>query len=111
MSTNIVAGERADPAFNPRYTTLHLSQYELTRFLGSAMPMRPPGLWSETLLNLALKGASSQAGPSAVPKLPESDLQTRRMHESYTELVIPFASSPQVLEKYINATGGIRTGK
>ncbi|KAH6911882.1 Thioesterase/thiol ester dehydrase-isomerase [Coprinopsis sp. MPI-PUGE-AT-0042] len=78
---------------------------------GSAMPMRPPGLWSETLLNSALKNASAE-GPLAVPlEHPESDLQSRRMHESYTELVIPFASSPHVLEKYINATGGIRTGK
>ncbi|KAF8154027.1 Thioesterase/thiol ester dehydrase-isomerase [Crassisporium funariophilum] len=33
------------------------------------------------------------------------------MHESYSELVLPFGSSPQLLEQYVNASGGIRTGK
>jgi hypothetical protein len=82
-----------------------------TRYPCSAMPMRPPGLWSETLLNSALKSANSEASIHTSPEQPESDMKPRKMHESYTELVIPFASSPHVLEKYINATGGIRTGK
>jgi hypothetical protein len=33
------------------------------------------------------------------------------MHESYSELVLPFGSSQKVKEEYINATGGIRIGK
>ena len=33
------------------------------------------------------------------------------MTDSYTELVLPFGSSPELLEKYTNASGGIRTGK
>ncbi|PCH43033.1 Thioesterase/thiol ester dehydrase-isomerase [Wolfiporia cocos MD-104 SS10] len=32
------------------------------------------------------------------------------MHDSYCELVLPFASSPELLEQYTNASGGIRTG-
>ena len=32
------------------------------------------------------------------------------MHESYCELLLPFASSPELLEQYTNASGGIRTG-
>ena len=32
------------------------------------------------------------------------------MQDSYCEILLPFASSPEVLEKYTNASGGIRTG-
>ncbi|KAI0751650.1 Thioesterase/thiol ester dehydrase-isomerase [Daedaleopsis nitida] len=32
------------------------------------------------------------------------------MHESYCEMALPFASSPELLESYTNAAGGIRTG-
>lgn len=35
----------------------------------------------------------------------------RNMHDSYCELVLPFKSSPEFLEQYTNASGGIRTGK
>ena len=34
----------------------------------------------------------------------------RRMHDSYCEIRLPFASSPVLLENYTNASGGIRTG-
>ncbi|KZS86712.1 Thioesterase/thiol ester dehydrase-isomerase [Sistotremastrum niveocremeum HHB9708] len=33
------------------------------------------------------------------------------MHESYSQIILPFHSSPELLEKYVNASGGIRTGK
>ncbi|KAJ7353549.1 Thioesterase/thiol ester dehydrase-isomerase [Mycena albidolilacea] len=33
------------------------------------------------------------------------------MHDSYCELVLPFGSSPKLLEQYTNVHGGIRTGK
>ncbi|THU93839.1 Thioesterase/thiol ester dehydrase-isomerase [Dendrothele bispora CBS 962.96] len=33
------------------------------------------------------------------------------MHDSYTEFILPFGSSPNILEEYTNASGGIRTGK
>ncbi|KAJ3753102.1 Thioesterase/thiol ester dehydrase-isomerase [Lentinula raphanica] len=33
------------------------------------------------------------------------------MHDSYTELILPFSSDPNLLEEYVNASGGIRTGK
>ena len=33
------------------------------------------------------------------------------MYDSYTQLVLPFASSPDLLEEYVNAWGGIRLGK
>jgi acyl-coenzyme A thioesterase 9 len=33
------------------------------------------------------------------------------MNDSYCEILLPFASSPQLLEQYTNALGGIRTGK
>lgn len=33
------------------------------------------------------------------------------MHDSYSQFVLPFSSSPELLEEYVNAWGGIRTGK
>ena len=33
------------------------------------------------------------------------------MHDSYTQIDLPFASQPELLEQYVNAWGGIRTGK
>lgn len=35
----------------------------------------------------------------------------RHMHDSYCEVILPFKSSPEFLEQYTNASGGIRTGK
>ncbi|KAF9784706.1 Thioesterase/thiol ester dehydrase-isomerase [Thelephora terrestris] len=35
----------------------------------------------------------------------------RNMHDSYCEVTLPFKSSPEFLEQYTNASGGIRTGK
>ena len=36
---------------------------------------------------------------------------SRHMHDSYTQIDLPFASTPELLEQYVNAWGGIRTGK
>ncbi|KAF8525581.1 Thioesterase/thiol ester dehydrase-isomerase [Hysterangium stoloniferum] len=33
------------------------------------------------------------------------------MHDSYSEMVLPFGSKPELLEQYINASGSIRVGK
>ena len=38
-------------------------------------------------------------------------LTPRKMNDSYSELILPFGSDPQLLEQYTNASGGIRTGK
>ena len=35
---------------------------------------------------------------------------SRHMHDSYCEIRLPFASSPELLDNYTNASGGIRTG-
>jgi acyl-coenzyme A thioesterase 9 len=32
------------------------------------------------------------------------------MHDTYAEILLPFASSPELLERYTNAWGGLRTG-
>ena len=73
----------------------------------SIIPLRTPGLWSETLLNAAREHAKDAEAkqPSHDPLIP------RNMHDSYAELVLPFGSSSVLLEEYTNATGGIRTGK
>ncbi|KAG6866139.1 hypothetical protein C0991_008092 [Blastosporella zonata] len=41
----------------------------------------------------------------------QSPLVPRNMYDSYTELILPFGSSAQRKEEYINASGGIRMGK
>ncbi|KAI6146038.1 thioesterase thiol ester dehydrase-isomerase [Pisolithus tinctorius] len=32
------------------------------------------------------------------------------MHDTYSQIVLPFASSPELFEQYTNASGGLRTG-
>lgn len=66
-------------------------------------------LWSEAILaSLAPNSEShdtSTPGPPAYPLLP------RHGYDSYSELILPFASNKELLEQYTNASGGIRTGK
>lgn len=77
----------------------------------SVMPMRTPILWSEALVKqTALESAPSDSG-STPPAFSEDSLTPRNMHDSYSELVLPFGSSSEILEQYTNASGGIRTGK
>lgn len=71
------------------------------------MPMRANLPWSQTLLN------SSRAPVTQHAPLPnESPEETERfMHDSYSQIELPFASSLELLEQYVNAWGGIRIGK
>uniref|UniRef100_A0A0W0FHL1 HotDog ACOT-type domain-containing protein n=1 Tax=Moniliophthora roreri TaxID=221103 RepID=A0A0W0FHL1_MONRR len=77
----------------------------------SMVPIRTPIMWSEVLLT------SESKAPSEDTKIPKTsaetapDLSPRNMHDSYTEFILPFGSSAQLLENYTNASGGIRTGK
>ncbi|KAG5638406.1 hypothetical protein H0H81_000183 [Sphagnurus paluster] len=74
------------------------------------MPMRTPILWSEALLNAARKApGKSEASELAAPQ--PDPLVPRHMYDSYSELILPFGSSSQLMEEYINASGGIRMGK
>ncbi|KAF7297175.1 hypothetical protein MIND_00950600 [Mycena indigotica] len=82
---------RADPAFN------------------TVIPMRVPEIWANTILHqhqLAPKSTASQLTVNSDPK----SRTERSMHDSYCELVLPFGSSPKLLEQYTNVHGGIRTG-
>lgn len=76
------------------------------------MPMRSKRPWSETLLNSLQDGVSSTT-PSSESQPPQSpaELPARHMHDSYSQIDLPFVSSPPLLEQYVNAWGGIRTGK
>ncbi|GAB1524653.1 hypothetical protein RhiTH_007807 [Rhizoctonia solani] len=40
----------------------------------------------------------------------ETPLQPRHMHDSYTQVELPFSSNPALLEQFTNAGGGLRTG-
>lgn len=33
------------------------------------------------------------------------------MHDSYSEILLPFAQDPQLLDRYVNSSGGVQTGK
>jgi acyl-coenzyme A thioesterase 9 len=80
---------------------------ELLKNKCSIIPLRKPGLWSETLLN----AAREQPRDAEAKQTSHDPLIPRNMHDSYAELVLPFGSSSRLLEEYTNATGGIRTGK
>ena len=76
------------------------------------LPVRSKGLWSETLNTLGMPESASTASSQEHPADASGtrELVGRRMHDSYCEFVLPFASSPELLENYTNASGGIRTG-
>ncbi|THH07251.1 hypothetical protein EW145_g3509 [Phellinidium pouzarii] len=76
----------------------------------SIMPMRSNRPWSQTLLKSSLDTAEKEAESRGLPTN-ASELPPRHMHDSYSQIDLPFASSPELLEQYVNAWGGIRTGK
>lgn len=73
------------------------------------MPMRTPILWSQALLNATSTSKSFESHPVETPA-PEQPLPPRYMHDTYAEILLPFASSPELFERYTNAWGGLRTG-
>ncbi|KAJ7482314.1 Thioesterase/thiol ester dehydrase-isomerase [Mycena galericulata] len=74
------------------------------------MPMRVPQMWAEAVMDDAHTSNTQPKLPSRYP-VEIDPLTPRNMHDSYCELVLPFGSSPRILEQYTNVHGGIRTGK
>ena len=72
----------------------------------SVVPMRGAIPWAQALLETS-SSPSSEGHETPSPE----DLPPRSMHDSYTEVLLPFASDPALFEQYTNASGGIRTGK
>lgn len=74
--------------------------------------MRSPVFWMENLAStrsaMKTSGAGLQQNPA--PEEEHAYLEPRKMHDSYAQVILPFASQPELLEKYVNASGGIRTG-
>ena len=75
------------------------------------MPLRTPRLWSESLLTASRTQSEESLNPSPPPPVDPKELSPRHMYDSYSQIVLPFSSSPELLEQYVNAWGGIRTGK
>ncbi|KAF8340512.1 Thioesterase/thiol ester dehydrase-isomerase [Cantharellus anzutake] len=73
------------------------------------MPLRLPILWRDNLLSTAVSSPRSEI--TEIPAGAGTNLMPRRMHESYAQVTLPFASDPHLLDSYTNANGGIRTGK
>jgi acyl-coenzyme A thioesterase 9 len=69
--------------------------------------MRPATLWADNLQ----RAASPTTAHAFHPPMPAEPLPARRMHDSYSEIMLPFASQPKLLEAYVNASGGLQTGK
>ncbi|KAF8464814.1 HotDog domain-containing protein [Gautieria morchelliformis] len=76
----------------------------------SVIPVRVSQLWSKTISSLSTSTPTATAPPSAATATAYPP-PTRRMHESYTELILAFASEPDLLDQYTNASGGLRIGK
>ena len=74
------------------------------------VPVRSKGLWSETLNKLSIPEDSKTPGSAGPSSHWKHDPVPRLMHDSYCEIRLPFASSPELLDNYTNASGGIRTG-
>ena len=68
--------------------------------------MRSRVKWLDTLHSSPKASSSAAPAPSSATQ----DLTPRTMADSYYEMILPFASSPDMLETYTNTTGGIRTG-
>jgi len=75
------------------------------------MPIRTPGLYAESLLEAS--GPTYSQSPTATSQATESSTPppTRAMHDSYSEVSLPLRSNATLFEQFINANGGIRTGK
>ncbi|KAF8598813.1 Thioesterase/thiol ester dehydrase-isomerase, partial [Ceratobasidium sp. AG-I] len=75
------------------------------------MPMRSSTSWKE-ILDTANAEANRVAQQPADPqgKHEDAPLPGRHMHDSYTQIELPFASNPALLEQFTNAGGGLRTG-
>ncbi|KAF5343397.1 hypothetical protein D9757_013817 [Collybiopsis confluens] len=78
--------------------------------LGSRVPLRIPSLWAEARLAVSEEQAQ-KSKPTPVQHSAPDTLPPRNMNDSYTEFTLPFASDINLLEEYVNASGGIRTGK
>jgi acyl-coenzyme A thioesterase 9 len=76
----------------------------------SVIPVRGFIPWAQVLLDASSTANASSKESLILRSAPEA-LTPRSMHDSYTEIYLPFASSPELFEQYTNATGGIRTGK
>ncbi|KAJ4001152.1 Thioesterase/thiol ester dehydrase-isomerase [Lentinula boryana] len=80
----------------------------------SIMPMRIPSLWAEARLAIAHEEEARSSVATNFHTSLESltdNLPPRNMHDSYTQFILHFSSDPNLLEEYVNASGGIRTGK
>jgi acyl-coenzyme A thioesterase 9 len=67
-------------------------------------------LWSETIL-ASLKPPHSVPDAVNPPSIPPYPHEPRHIYDSYSELLLPFASNKELFEKYTNASGGIRFGR
>ncbi|KAI0748818.1 HotDog domain-containing protein [Irpex lacteus] len=75
------------------------------------IPVRSRGKWQDTLrLRLSPSSSSSPSPPPSSTTPTPPALEPRHMSTSYTETILPFHSSSDLLEAYTNTSGGIRTG-
>ncbi|CAE6397532.1 Acyl-coenzyme A thioesterase 9, mitochondrial Short=Acyl-CoA thioesterase 9 [Rhizoctonia solani AG-1 IB] len=70
-------------------------------------PVKNSTSWKDILAKSSAEANLVAQQPRAQEDIP---LQPRHMHESYTQVELPFSSNPALLEQFTNAGGGLRTG-
>ncbi|CAE7227659.1 unnamed protein product [Rhizoctonia solani] len=70
-------------------------------------PVRNSTSWKDILAKSSEEANLVAQQPAAQEEAP---LQPRHMHDSYTQVELPFANNPALLEQFTNAGGGLRTG-
>lgn len=75
------------------------------------IPMRSKLLWAESGVVDSVNGETAHKHDDAPLKTLYDPKIPRRMTDSYCEIVLPFSEEPDLVDRYTNASGGIRTGK
>ncbi|KEP52668.1 acyl-CoA thioester hydrolase [Rhizoctonia solani 123E] len=70
-------------------------------------PVRNSTSWKDILAKSSEEANLVAQQPAVREEIP---LEPRHMHDSYTQVELPFASNPALLEQFTNAGGGLRTG-
>ncbi|CUA68961.1 Acyl-coenzyme A thioesterase 9, mitochondrial [Rhizoctonia solani] len=70
-------------------------------------PVRNSTSWKDILAKSSEEANLVAQQPAAREETP---LEPRYMHDSYTQVELPFANNPALLEQFTNAGGGLRTG-
>ncbi|KAG0230228.1 hypothetical protein BGW42_001095 [Actinomortierella wolfii] len=94
------------------------TNYTMDMSQGKVFTVRPVTSWIDKLAmqhgsptSTTSATATSKVAPQPDKKYEKRDLVLKTMSDSYTEVILPFASDKSLLEEYINVGGSLRHGK